>query len=42
MPYIQVKGQILKFDKIGEGKNMRLSAIFTDEKILSNLFGSKA
>ena len=32
MPYIQVKGQILKFDKIGEGKNMRLSAIFTDGK----------
>ena len=32
MPYIQVKGQILKFDKIGEGKTMRLSAIFTDGK----------
>ncbi len=30
MPYIQVKGQILKFDKIGEGRNQRLSAIFTD------------
>lgn len=32
MPYIQVKGQILKFDKIGEGKTLRLSAIFTDGK----------
>ncbi|MBN2765113.1 MAG: ATP-dependent DNA helicase RecG [Paludibacteraceae bacterium] len=32
MPYIQVKGQILRFDKIGEGKNLRLSAIFTDGK----------
>lgn len=32
MPYIQVKGQILKFDKMGEGKTMRLSAIFTDGK----------
>ena len=32
MPFIQVKGQILKFEKIGEGKNMRLSAVFTDGK----------
>ena len=32
MPYIQVKGQILRFDKMGEGKNLRLSAIFTDGK----------
>jgi ATP-dependent DNA helicase RecG len=32
MPYIQVKGQILKFDKVGEGRNMRLSAVFTDGK----------
>ncbi|MDO9152469.1 MAG: ATP-dependent DNA helicase RecG [Paludibacter sp.] len=30
MPYIQVKGKILKFEKIGEGKNLRLSAVFTD------------
>ncbi|MCE5332662.1 MAG: ATP-dependent DNA helicase RecG [Bacteroidales bacterium] len=32
MPFVQVKGQILKFDKIGEGRNQRLSAIFTDGK----------
>lgn len=32
MPFVQVKGQILKFDKIGEGHNLRLSAIFTDGK----------
>ncbi|HRZ97447.1 MAG TPA: ATP-dependent DNA helicase RecG [Paludibacter sp.] len=32
MPFIQVKGHILKFEKIGEGHNMRLSAIFTDGK----------
>ena len=32
MPFIQVKGQILKFEKIGEGNTMRLSAIFTDGK----------
>ncbi len=32
MPFIQVKGQILKFEKIGEGHTMRLSAIFTDGK----------
>ena len=30
MPFIQVKGQIVKFEKIGEGRNQRLSAIFTD------------
>ncbi len=32
MPFIQVKGQILKFEKIGEGHTMRLTAIFTDGK----------
>jgi len=32
MPFIQVKGQILKFEKIGEGHSMRLTAIFTDGK----------
>lgn len=32
MPYIQVKGQFLRFDKVGEGKNQRLTGIFTDGK----------
>lgn len=32
MPFIQVKGQILRFEKVGEGHNQRLSAIFTDGK----------
>ncbi len=32
MPFIQVKGRILKFEKIGDGRNMRLSAIFSDGK----------
>ncbi|MDD2283846.1 MAG: ATP-dependent DNA helicase RecG [Paludibacter sp.] len=32
MPFIQVKGQILRFDKIGTGRGKRLSAIFTDGK----------
>lgn len=32
MPFIQVKGQIIRFEKIGEGRNQRLSAIFTDGK----------
>lgn len=32
MPFIQVKGQILRFDKIGTGRGQRLSAIFTDGK----------
>lgn len=32
MPYIQVKGQILKFEKVGTGKNERLIAIFSDGK----------
>ena len=30
MPFIQVKGQIVRFEKIGEGHNQRLTAIFTD------------
>ncbi len=30
MPFIQVKGQIIRFEKVGEGHNQRLSAIFTD------------
>ena len=32
MPFIQVKGQIIRFEKIGEGRNQRLTAIFTDGK----------
>jgi ATP-dependent DNA helicase RecG len=32
MPFIQVKGQIMRFEKIGEGHQQRLSAIFTDGK----------
>ena len=32
MPHIQVKGQIIAFNKIGEGRQQRLSAIFTDGK----------
>ena len=30
MPFIQVKGQIIRFEKVGEGHTQRLSAIFTD------------
>ncbi len=30
MPFIQVKGKILRFEKIGEGRTQRLSAMFTD------------
>lgn len=30
MPFIQVKGQIIRFEKAGEGHNQRLTAIFTD------------
>lgn len=30
MPYIQLKGQILSFEKIGEGRKQRLVAHFTD------------
>jgi ATP-dependent DNA helicase RecG len=32
MPFIQVKGQILTFEKVGLGRNQRLTAIFTDGK----------
>ena len=32
MPFIQVKGQIIRFEKVGEGHNLRLTAIFTDGK----------
>src|SRR5660397_206507 len=32
MPFIQVKGQILRFEKVGEGHSLRLTAIFTDGK----------
>lgn len=32
MPFIQVKGQIIRFDKVGEGHNQRLTAVFTDGK----------
>jgi len=30
MPFIQVKGQIIRFEKVGEGHTQRLTAIFTD------------
>lgn len=30
MPFIQVKGQIIRFEKLGEGPTQRLSATFTD------------
>lgn len=30
MPFIQVKGQIIRFEKVGDGHNQRLTAIFTD------------
>ena len=30
MPFIQVKGQIIRFEKVGEGPKQRLVAIFTD------------
>ncbi len=30
MPFIQVKGQIVRFEKVGEGHAQRLTAIFTD------------
>ena len=32
MPFIQVKGHIIRFEKIGEGHQQRLLAIFTDGK----------
>jgi ATP-dependent DNA helicase RecG len=32
MPFVQVKGQIIRFEKAGEGHNQRLTAIFTDGK----------
>lgn len=32
MPFIQVKGKILNFEKMGEGRNQRLSAVFSDGK----------
>jgi ATP-dependent DNA helicase RecG len=30
MPFIQVRGRILRFDKQGEGRKQRLTAVFTD------------
>jgi len=30
MPFVQVKGQILRFEKVGEGRTQRLTAIFSD------------
>lgn len=30
MPYIQVRGKILRFEQAGEGRNQRLTALFTD------------
>src|ERR1035437_1100757 len=32
MPFIQVKGQIIRFDKVDEGLNQRLTAVFSDGK----------
>lgn len=32
MPYIQVKGRIVRFEKVGDGPQQRLSATFTDGK----------
>ncbi len=32
MPFIQVKGKIIRFEKVGEGHNQRLTAVFTDGK----------
>ncbi len=32
MPFIQVKGQIIRFESVGEGHNQRLTALFTDGK----------
>ncbi len=32
MPFIQIKGQIIRFEKQGEGRNQRLTALFTDGK----------
>lgn len=32
MPFIQLKGEILRFEKVGEGRNQRLTAIFSDGK----------
>ncbi len=32
MPFIQVKGQIIRFEKVGEGHNQRLTAVFSDGK----------
>ncbi|NDV46791.1 ATP-dependent DNA helicase RecG [Paludibacter sp. 221] len=30
MPFIQVKGRIVRFEKVGEGRNQRLTAAFSD------------
>ncbi len=30
MPFIQVKGQMLRFEEVGEGQSQRLTAIFSD------------
>jgi ATP-dependent DNA helicase RecG len=32
MPFIQLKGQLIRFEKIGDGRNQRLTALFTDGK----------
>ena len=32
MPFIQVKGQIIRFEKVDEGHNQRLTAVFSDGK----------
>jgi len=32
MPYIQVKGHIVRFEKLGEGPQQRLTAVFSDGK----------
>lgn len=41
MPFIQVKGQIVRFDKVGEGHTQRLTAIFTDGKATIELIWFK-
>jgi ATP-dependent DNA helicase RecG len=32
MPFIQLKGEIIRFEKTGEGRSQRLTALFTDGK----------
>lgn len=41
MPYIQMKGRILFFDTVGEGRTRRLIGKFTDGRAQSTWSGSK-